>query len=210
MTIIDISVPLHADMLRYPSLKPFRHEYLRDYPRGGDMCLSACEMVMHVGTHLDAPYHYIQAGNRIQDLPLDLFIGPCQVIAVPTTVIDAEVVARRPIAAKRVLFKTPFSKNLRMDTPGEAGYFTSDACRILVERGVELLGIDSYSVDRVGDKEKPCHKMLLGAGLALLEGVCLADVAEGTYTLFCPPLNIRDAEGAPCRAILVDTRGGGI
>lgn len=72
---------------------------------------------------------------------------------------------------------------------------------------VTLVGIDSFSVDKEHDKQKAAHKTLLGHGVVLLEGICLEGVADGEYTLMCFPICLRGAEGAPCRAVLLEKEG---
>lgn len=204
MRMIDISDPLSAEMLRYPSVKPFVHHLVRDYSKGDEVCMSSIEMVVHDGTHIDAPRHYVEGGARIDELPLNRFMGNAQVIWAEQPVITEEVLKKAGITEKMVLVKTPFSVNIRENRPGSASYFTAEAARYLAEKGIELAGIDSFSVDKEKDQGKMAHKILLKAGVLLLEGICLEDVRPGIYRLICFPLYIRNSEAAPCRAVLID------
>lgn len=204
MRIIDISDPLSSDMLRYPSIDPFVQHRLRDYSKGNMVCLSSIEMVVHNGTHIDAPRHYIADGKEIDKIPLERFIGRAQVIQTDSPVITADVLRENEITEDMVLFRTPFSANIRENQPGSASYFTADAAEYLVEKGVQMVGIDSFSVDKEKDKGKLAHKIMLRAEMLLLEGICLEDVAPGLYQLICFPLSIKNIEAAPCRAILLD------
>ena len=204
MRIIDISDPLSAEMLKYPSVKPFIHHFVRDYSKGDNVCVSSIEMVIHNGTHIDAPRHYIENGPGIDEIPIERFMGTAQVVEAAGPVITEEVLEKAGITENMVLIKTPFSDNIRENRPGSPGYFTADAARYLEKRGVQLAGIDSFSVDKEGDKDKLVHKRLLKAGMLLLEGICLEGVRPGIYQLICFPLSIRDSEAAPCRAVLLD------
>lgn len=204
MRIIDISDPLSADMLRYPSLQPFEHCRVRDYSKGDTVCVSSIEMVVHNGTHIDAPHHYIEDGIEIDKIPLDRFMGNAQVIEIDSPVITADALKEKDITEAMVLFKTPFSVNIRENRPGSASYFTAEAAEYLAEKGIQMAGIDSFSVDKEKDKEKLAHKIMLKAEMLLLEGICLEGVVPGIYRLICFPLSIKDIEAAPCRAILLD------
>lgn len=204
MRMIDISDPLSAEMLRYPSVKPFVHHLVRDYSKGDTVCMSSIEMVIHDGTHIDAPRHYIEGGAGIDEIPLERFMGSTQVIEAGQPVITEEVLKKAGITEKMVLVKTPFSVNIRENRPGNASYFTAEAARYLAEKGVQLAGIDSFSVDKEKDQRKQAHKILLKAGVLLLEGICLEGVRPGVYRLVCFPIYIRNIEAAPCRAVLID------
>lgn len=207
MKLIDISDPLYEEMLRYPSVKPFQLHRLRDYSLGDTMAMTSMEMVIHNGTHLDAPYHYIENGQKIDELPLERFYGAAQVLSCDSPIIDLEQVKKLRISKSRVLFHTPFSKNICENQPGQASYLTAEAAEYLAQAGVTLVGIDSFSVDKEHDKQKLAHKTLLGHGVVLLEGICLEGVADGAYELICFPLRLRGAEGAPCRAVLIEEGG---
>lgn len=204
MRVIDISAPLSSEMLKYPSLKPFAHRLERDYSKGDESCVSSIEMVVHNGTHIDAPHHYIEDDPGIDQISIERFIGRAQVIEADGPMITEQILKEAGLTEGMVLMKTPFSENIRENRPGNAGYFTADAAKYLEEKGVRLAGIDSFSVDKEGDKDKPVHKILLRAGMLLLEGICLAGVSPGVYQLVCFPLSIKDSEAAPCRAVLID------
>lgn len=206
MKIYDISVALSADTMKYPSLPPFVHTIERDYSKGNDMSLSSMQMVMHLGTHLDAPYHYVEDGKKIHELELDLFLGDTFVVVCAKCVIG-EADALRGIASgcTRVLFKTPYSKAIDLhDDMQEASYFSREAASAIAKSQIRLLGIDCWSIDKPKDVEKFVHKTILGAGIAVLEGVSLTEVEEGWYFLSALPLSVLQAEGVPCRAVLVE------
>ena len=166
--------------------------------KGGDVCnLTAFSMCAHNGTHVDAPYHFLQDGATVDQIPLSKTVGFAWV-AHHDGVLSAEdanaVLHRAEMvnaeSARRILFqgKTVVS---------------AEAARAFAKAGVELIGNESQTV---GPEHAPMevHKILLGAGVVLLEGIRLASVAEGVYLLNAAPLALGAADGAPCRAILID------
>jgi arylformamidase len=164
-------------------------------------------MSLHSGTHVDAPFHFVPDGATIDTLPLELFMGPALVHAVETErYIMAEHVASLDLdGITRVLFKTRNSQLLQ-----KASYepdfvsFSVEAAKILVAKGVKLVGLDYLSVAHAGDEQVPVHRAFLDRGIVLLEGADLSKVTPGRYELVCFPIRIRGADGAPCRAVLRD------
>lgn len=205
MKIHDISVKIEKNMMKYYSLRDVIHTFERDYSKGDNMSLSSISMQMHLGTHLDSPYHYIKEGKRIDEIPLEKFCGKVQVIEINEKEIKAEDIKTKGIKCDKLLFKTPYSKDLNnKNKDASLSYFSEDAADYLADTNVDLIGIDSFSIDRSGDKEKYVHKKILGAGKIALEGINLYDIDEGFYYLYAFPLNIKGAEGAPCRAVLIE------
>lgn len=161
----------------------------------GDVCnLSEISMCAHNGTHVDAPYHFIQGGDTIEKIGLESFVGDCYVARHEGDVTkeDAEGIierARTVKASERILIA------------GKATV-TANAARIFAKAGIKLIGNESQTV---GPEDAPAevHHILLGAGVVLLEGIVLKDVAEGKYFLNAAPLNLAGCDGAPCRAYLI-------
>ncbi len=165
---------------------------------GGGCNLSSFEMCAHNGTHVDAPYHFLNDGDTVDKIPLEKTVGLCFVVCHDGD-IDWEA-ARRILCrarersaegAKRILVKG-------------LGTLDADGAKLLAGEGIYLVGTESQSV---GDATAPMevHKILLGAGAVLLEGVCLDGVSEGEYFLCAAPLNLGGCDGAPCRALLIET-----
>lgn len=161
----------------------------------GDLCnLTAFSMCAHNGTHVDAPAHFIADGRTLDQLPPEVFVGDCYV-AQHTGEVTAQDMrnilekARAVGAEKRIL------------VAGKAT-LTAEAARLLAAEKPLLYGNESQTV---GPENAPMevHKILLGADVALLEGVVLSAVEEGRYFLSAAPLNLGGCEGAPCRAVLV-------
>ena len=162
----------------------------------GDICnLTELSMCAHNGTHVDAPYHFIDDGKRIDEMGLEPFIGECYVVhhEGDVTAGDAEEFMRRAEAAgagERLLI-------------GGRATVTAEAARVFAGRRVRLIGNESQTVGPE-DAPKEVHLILLGTGAVLLEGIRLSGIAEGRYLLMAQPLNLGGCDGAPCRAALMD------
>lgn len=161
----------------------------------GDVCnLTAFSMCAHNGTHVDAPAHFISGGKTIDEMGLEPFVGDCFVARCDGNVTGeaaADIMERARVAgaSKRILIA------------GKATV-TAEAAKIFARSDIKLLGNESQTVGPE-DAPREVHLILLGAGIVLLEGIVLKDVAEGKYLLSAAPLNLADCEGAPCRAYLV-------
>jgi len=209
-TWIDISVPIHPGMHEWPGDDPFRLEWLADVERGDQFTFSRVRMTWHVGTHMDAPGHVIRRGARVDSFPLDAGIGPARVIGIrhPRFVTAEELAGHRIRRGDRLLFKTRNSPRSWEGSSFSRGFvaIAPDAAQFLAARGVRLVAIDYLSVDPLASEDMPAHKVLLGAGIWVVEGVRLSGVAPGRYDLVCLPLRIVDGDGSPCRAALRSRR----
>ncbi|NGX27332.1 MAG: Kynurenine formamidase [Chlamydiae bacterium] len=175
----------------------------------GDIAnLTHMKMCAHTGTHIDAPYHFLKDGDTVENLPLEILIGEAVVIELPEeNSISAEVLrlVEIPADTKRLLFKTRNSKEWvsgSTEFTEEYVAITADGAEYLVEKGIKLIGVDYLSVAPFNDLV-PTHEILLKAGIIIVEGLNLSEVQGGHYTLYCLPLKIAHADGAPARAILV-------
>ncbi|MCH5338179.1 MAG: cyclase family protein [Acetatifactor sp.] len=161
----------------------------------GDVCnLTAFSMCAHNGTHVDAPAHFISGGKTIDEMGLEPFVGNCFVARCDgnVTVEDAADIMERA----RVV-----GASSRILIAGKATV-TAEAAQVFARSGIKLLGNESQTVGPE-DAPREVHLILLGAGIVLLEGIVLKDVAEGKYLLSAAPLNLAGCEGAPCRAYLM-------
>lgn len=197
MRLIDVSVPIRTGMVTYPGDPTVSVERVASLAAGDVVNLSRIEMGLHSGTHVDAPGHFIDGGQGVDEVALDALIGPCEVVALDS--LDAASVAAAVEGVERVLFRTPNSELWGRDTFAEDFLsLDGDSARVLVERGVRLVGVDYLSV---GDEE--AHHALLGAGVVVVEGLDLRGVEPGPYELICLPLRVVGSDGAPARAVLV-------
>ena len=160
-----------------------------------DICnLSAFSMCAHNGTHIDAPYHFIENGKTVEQVGLEPFVGDCFVAHYhgDITADAAADILRRAMkadAGKRILIA------------GKA-VITAEAAHIFAQSGILLIGNESQTVGPE-DAPKEVHMILLGSGVVLLEGIVLENVDEGKYFLSAAPLNLGGCDGAPCRAYLM-------
>ncbi len=206
MSFYDISLKLSGETVRWVTSPPFELPERRRMSKGDPNNSSAVNMSVHSGTHIDAPFHFVEQGTTIDQLPLERFIGPALVYSVETEryITKEHVAGIRLDGVTRVLFKTHNSGLLHQrEYDPDFVAFSVEAAQSLVELGVELVGLDYLSVAHA-DEQVPVHRAFLDHGVILLEGIDLSEVAPGRYELMCLPILLGDSDGAPCRAILRD------
>jgi arylformamidase len=205
MKLIDVSVPLDSNTPTYPGNTPFQLEAIKRLGRGDSSNVSTLHLSAHAGTHVDAPRHFFDEGKGAEQLPLDVLCGRTRVIELTTRKgVTAEDLAPFDLREDvRLLIKTHNSK-LWGSAVFHADYIgvTETAARLLVERGVRLVGVDYVSVEEYKRPGAPAHRTLLGAGTIVVEGLNLRDIEPGTYDMFCLPLAVVGADGAPARVVL--------
>ena len=191
--IIDISQEVFSCRTFPGDPKP-AFSRMNSMDNGDEYNLTEFSMCAHNGTHVDAPYHFINDGKTVDKVGLTPFVGDCYVARKEGELTSDDVIeimesARSADAAKRILIA------------GKA-VVTAEAARAFSQSGVLLIGNASQTVGPE-DSPKEVHLILLGAGIVLLEGIVLTDVAEGKYFLNAAPLNLGGSDGAPCRAYLI-------
>ena len=213
MKIHDISVTLQDGIPIWPGNPAFELVRVNDMANGASSNVSRLSLGCHTGTHVDAPVHFIPGALGVDTLPLELLTGPATVFSVITTPADGGNLtaaalqhANIPPGIMRVLLKTRNS-DLWKQGPHEfradfAG-ITADGAQWIVDNKIGLVGVDYLSVGPKG-MGRPTHEILLKAGVVIVEGLNLSEVAPGTYDFYCLPLKLKDSDGAPARAILVE------
>jgi arylformamidase len=207
MKILDISVPIHNGMPVYAG-DPEAKITPQGFPHPGyTIVLSHLDLGAHTGTHVDAPLHFVPGGKTVDQLDLNTLVGPAHVVDLTQVkeTIHAEDFERvnLPQGVERIICKT--RNSALWDRPGFQTDFVAlawEAADWLVRRGIKLVGIDYLSAETYG-VEPHSHIKLLGAGVIIVEGLNLQEVAVGEYILACLPLRLLNAEGAPARAILM-------
>ena len=203
--LIDISPVISSRTAVWPGDRAFSRESNLAIERGDNIDLSAINTSVHVGAHADAPSHYSSGGAPIDKVPLAPYYGPCRVMEIsvePGSRILPEDLPEE-IDAPRLLLKTgsfPDPEEFNTDFAG----LSPELVDYLAERGVVLVGIDTPSVDPFADDKLLAHQVLLRHAMANLEGLVLADVPPGRYTLIALPLKIEGADASPVRAALAD------
>lgn len=209
MRIFDITVPISNDMPVWPGDPKVEVEQIDSIDKGAKANVSRICAGVHSGTHVDAPHHFLNNHKGIDTVPLELLTGTAFVLHVPDSVIaiNAEFIDKAPIpdGTRRILFKTRNSdfwaggvKEFQTNFTGVSG----DGAEAIVKKGIKLVGVDYLSVGPY-KQGGPTHRTLLGAGIVIVEGLNLSEVPQGQYSLYCLPLRIAGADGAPARAILV-------
>lgn len=209
MRIHDISIPISPDMPTYPGDPTVSITPVLQIANGDSANVSQLCMGDHTGTHLDPPVHFVPGGKTVDQLDLDVLYGPAIVadltrVSGVITPQDLEA-AKLPRGVERVLLKTRNSR-LWTRTGFDQDYVgvSADAAKWLIDRGILLVGIDYLSIEPFGAVQPDTHHILLRAGVIIVEGLNLKDVAPGAYTLACLPLKIAKGDGGPCRAILIE------
>jgi len=205
--IYDVTVPITNKMPVWPGDPPVQltAESHRSRDKSHTVRLTAIEMSSHTGTHIDAPFHMIDSGKKLHELPLDVLAGKAAVfeIAGARSLGPTELERLDWSGVERVLFKTENSKHWQDGKFYEDFvYLDPEAAEFLVQRGIRLVGIDYLSIDQFKSESHPSHFVLLTKDIVVLEGLDLNAVRQGEYTLLALPLNLLDADGAPTRVIL--------
>jgi len=206
MNWIDISVPLHAGMPHWPDDRPFHRAETQKIANGDPCNLSEFSTSAHIGTHIDAPRHYLADGAGIESFPISAGVGRARVIAIrdPDLILVSELKPYRLAKHERVLFKTRNSKECWaapefqekfVYIPPETAAYLADCC-------IQTVGVDYLSVGGYDTDGPETHRTLLKAGIWIIEGLNLKDVEPGEYELVCLPLKLVGSDGAPARAAL--------
>jgi arylformamidase len=213
--IVDISVGIHPAMLTWPSDPDVEVQPVSRVAAGDTASVSNLKFGSHTGTHVDPPFHFLEHGSTVDELSLDVLVGPA--VVADLTGSDGEVDASDlegldlGEGVVRLLLKTKNSSIWQQSSPPFPDNYVSvsaDGAQWLVSRGIQLVGTDFLSIERRGAPGHPTHVTLLEAGVVIVEGLDLREVEAGDYTLICLPLKIIDGDGAPARAILVGDRNG--
>jgi len=154
--------------------------------------LTAFSMCAHNGTHIDAPFHFLREGKTVDQMDLSNFVGDCFVVRHDgdVTAADAQSIMRSANGIPRILIAGKTT-------------VTAEAAEVFAAHNIKLIGNESQTV---GPENAPMqvHKIFLNKEIVLLEGIVLTGVPDGKYFLSAAPLNLAGADGAPCRAFLVD------
>ena len=191
MKIYDISQEVFSCAV-YPGDPQPEKQTLYSTEDGDFYNLTSFAMCAHNGTHVDAPFHFLHHGKTVDQVDLSYFVGDCYVARCEgdVTASDAKQILSKAGDARRILIA------------GKATV-TAEAAEVFAAGNIKLMGNESQTV---GPEDAPMqvHLILLKAGIVLLEGIILKTVPEGRYFLSAAPLNLAGADGAPCRAYLID------
>lgn len=202
---VDVSVPIRSNMVHWPGNPAVELVQTESMARGDACTVSRLSLGVHTGTHVDAPAHFIPGGAGVDGLALDALVGPARVIQIrDPRAASAEELALHDLArGERVLLKTANSPRCWTSPDFVRDYvaLSVSGARLLVARGVKTVGIDYLSIASV-DSGAEVHRILLGAGICVVEGLNLTHAPAGRCELFCFPLLLSGADGAPARVML--------
>jgi len=208
MTLYDISLIYSEDLPTWPGDPKIQLKKISSIQDGELANKTYLSMCVHAGTHVDAPDHFLGDGRTVEEIPLDLMVGPAVVVGIKTKqTITADNLKETgiPPGTTRILIKTRNSvywssgnREFQEDFIG----LSADAASYLVDLGVQVVGVDYLSVAPFRDPV-PIHKILLETGVLIIEGLDLSQVEPGEYTLLCLPLKIKGSDGAPARVMLM-------
>lgn len=209
MKELDISIPMGSRTPEWPGDRPFSCGWTMTLAGGGSVNLSAITTSPHVGTHADAPLHVYDGWPASHELPLGAFAGRAFVCSVDPSIDTVQPEDLRSLPSRgpveRLLLRTQCSV-AGGSFPKRWPVMSVEAVRILLERGLVLLGVDTPSLDGLDSKTLDVHKVLFNGGAYNLENLDLRSIADGEYELVAYPLLLADLDAAPVRAILKDTR----
>lgn len=201
--IYDITPLVSPRLAVWPGDTPPSREVLCDLDKGDNITLSTLHATAHLGAHADAPSHYARGGEAIAACPLGRYLGPCQVMraAVARGARVSVDLLPGPVTAPRLLLATgtyPDPERFNTDFAGLA----PELVAWLAAQGVVLVGVDTPSVDSFASKDLPAHAAFARHDVAILEGLVLAGVPEGSYELIALPLKLEGFDASPVRAVL--------
>ena len=204
---IDLSLNLKSNMVHWPTDLPFSIARVREMDKGDTVNLSTITMGVHSGTHVDAPVHFIKGAKGVDQILIDSLIGPARIIEIT----DVDTIREKALAGhgikkgERIILRTRNSINkiLYKDTFSEDFvYMEKGAAEFLVACGIKTLGTDYLSVGGYKKDGPDVHRVLLGAGILIIEGLDLTEALPGRYYMICLPIKILDSDGAPARVIV--------
>lgn len=203
--LIDISVTIGEDLPIWPGSPGFRLDPLERMDEGAVANVSQLTCDVHTGTHIDAPRHFVDDGKTVDQIPLDVLVGPAVVARVPNEIdtITAEVLddLNIPDETDRLLLRTRNS-TLWSKCPAtfQQDYVAlgPNAAQWVVDHGLRCIGVDYLSVQLYDDGPET-HQVLLRDDVVVIEGLNLMNVGPGRYELLCMPIKLQGADGAPAR-----------
>jgi arylformamidase len=208
--IYDVTWPITPGMTRWPGTPGPSRELIYSIERGDPVDFSCWTLASHAGTHVDAPSHFLPNAATIEVLDLDPFLGPCWLADCTgiksRSICETDLAAAVPSGTTRLILRTrnseagpqePFREDYVALSPSGAEW--------LIDNNAKCVGIDALSIEEFDADDHQVHHRLLAAGVAIIEGLRLADPPPGAYDLVCLPLPLAESDGSPVRAILVSS-----
>lgn len=204
MKLYDITRPITPQLVGWPGDTTYTATEVLKIREGDSVNLSTLNLSAHLGTHVDAPYHFLDNGAKMDQVDLNAYIGPATVVDFMDVdgALTPEHLSRVDLAnIERLLIQTKNSHLPDDQWPSEFVYPTAEVAQMMADHHIKLFGTDSPSVDPETSKTLDAHKTLGRGGIYILEGLQLTDVPPGEYELIALPLKL-DGDGSPVRAVL--------
>ncbi len=175
--------------------------------------LTRSTMLVHTGTHVDSPLHYVADGVTIDSMPLDHFYGNAAIFHVNAEPAGQEILISDICSDQdEIPEDTIFVLHTGIDVYAESELYNKlfpvpsyELIELLIEKRIRAYMTDATSIDYVEDKPSPRHKKVLGAGIPIVEN--LANLAllgsKNMFKMCALPLMLEGREGSPCRAIAI-------
>ena len=203
MKIIDISVPFHETMACFPGTDCPKFTQLKTLKEDGKSQWKM-EMMTISGTHIEAPCRLTEGAKCIDEIELEKCFGMCEVIDVVGKDGLIQFEELKHVKSERVLLKTSNSSFIAENKfYDDFTALSLEAAQTLIEKGVKLVGLDYYGIEKRGTQDHPVHKALFDAGVVVLVGLDLGQAAPGYYKLAAMPLRLKGMDASPCRAVLI-------
>ncbi|WP_042476293.1 cyclase family protein [Bacillus ndiopicus] len=199
---IDITQPLNKNIATWAGDTKFIYETVATKEQTGSVNVGMLQMSLHSGTHMDAPFHFDSDGHTFEQLDFERCIGKVVVIeCLDNDLIEVAQVEGKIAGVKAIFFKTKTIANAHI-FPQEVPTLTLETVAYLKECGINLIGVDVPSVDKVASKELPIHHALAQQDIYIVENLLLEHVDAGRYDMIILPLLIEGADGSPVRAVI--------
>ncbi len=203
---IDITFPISNGMTTWPGDIPVQLRRTATIGvLGSDANVSTLSLSAHTGTHIDAPLHFIKGGKDITQIPVEDLIGYSKIFHItdPQQITFSELKEMPIEDGDILLFRTRNSDKMWINTPFKEDYvyLSTSAAKYLVKMGVRCIGVDYLSVGGM-ENGVDVHRILLNAGITIIEGLRMQDVVPGLYEIIAMPMKIHGADGAPARVVV--------
>jgi arylformamidase len=203
MAWIDISQPLMRHTVGWPGDTPFSFSLNWNKQQTGSVNVGKLEMSTHIGTHIDAPFHFSNEGKKVLELDINRYIGKARIVDVSRRdVIDTTDISTLDLDGISILLFKTMSWDDRSEFPTTITSIEKGVAAILAAKGIKLVGVDVPSVDPLDSKDLIAHNELTFHDIHILEGLLLDEVEEGIVELIALPLPLQEADGSPVRAVI--------
>lgn len=200
----DVTVTIRESMPVWPGDPGFERSLAASIEKGDPANVSLITMGSHVGTHVDAPVHFVPGASTLDEMPIDVLVGEAAVfeLDVKDMITESVLETLELTGRERVLFKTRNSQLWDSDMfISDYVSFTPEAAMHLVDLGIKLVGIDYLSIGAYHDGART-HQVFLKNNVVVVEGLNLSEIHPGLYEIMCLPLKILGGDGAPARVFL--------